>query len=113
KINTGSYDLVLLDIEMPNMNGFEVCIEIRRRLSVPIIFVSSRRDINDKIKSFALGDDDYITKPFDFGELEARIKANIRRFEQSFGEEVEKDVLRLGNMEIYLDRLECYVKGSL
>src|SRR5690625_5204 len=75
-------DLILLDIEMPGLDGFEVCQKVRKILDIPIIFISSRRDVLDKIKCFELGGDDYITKPFDFAELEARIRANLRRYQE-------------------------------
>lgn len=104
-------DVILLDIEMPQMDGYEVCKKIRTMTSVPIIFISSRRGVKDKVKSLEIGGDDYITKPFDFMELEARINANIRRnleikrFEQ-------KDILQFDNLEIYLNSYECYVNGE-
>src|SRR5690625_3106397 len=81
-VETKSLHLIILDIEMPGIDGFEVCQKIREHSDMPIIFVSSRHDVMDKIKCFELGGDDYITKPFDFAELEARIKSNLRRYEQ-------------------------------
>ncbi len=76
---TGSYDLILLDIMLPKMTGFEVCEKIRYKSQVPIIFVTAREEEKDKILGLETGADDYITKPFKFGELFARIRANIRR----------------------------------
>lgn len=106
-----SVDLILLDIEMPRMNGYEVCRKIRENYNTPIIFISSRREIVDKIKSLELGGDDYITKPFDFEELVARIKANIRRYSSHQGKEaVNKLVYK--NLVIYLDRFECFLNGE-
>lgn len=107
-----TFDLVLLDIEMPLMNGFEVCQKIREHHNIPIIFISSRRDVMDKVKSFELGGDDYITKPFDFIELEARIKANIRRYSEQI-KIVEEAKLTYKGLDIYLDRYECYLDGVL
>ncbi|MUV38178.1 CAI-1 autoinducer sensor kinase/phosphatase CqsS [Lentibacillus sp. JNUCC-1] len=75
-------DLILLDIEMPGMDGFEVCREIRKKRTLPIIFLSVRRSVMDKVKCFELGGDDYLIKPFDYAELEARIRANLRRYHQ-------------------------------
>lgn len=72
------FNSVILDIEMPGMDGFEVCRKMRETLDVPIIFLSSRRDLMDKLKCFELGGDDYVTKPFHFTELEARVEANLR-----------------------------------
>lgn len=79
KALTGAYDLILLDIMLPKMNGFEVCTRIRRKLSTPIIMVTAREDEKDKILGLDTGADDYVTKPFSFNELLARIKSNIRR----------------------------------
>lgn len=106
-----SIDLILLDIEMPRMNGYEVCRKIRENYNTPIIFISSRREIVDKIKSLELGGDDYITKPFDFEELVARIKANIRRYSS---QQVKRAVNKLvyKNLVIYLDRFECFLNGE-
>lgn len=105
-------DLVLLDIEMPGIDGFEVCKKIRETSDVPIIFISSRRDVLDKVKSFELGGDDYLTKPFDFEELEARIKANLRRYQESqYKKEVH--ILRYDQLEIHLDSYECFLNKVL
>lgn len=76
---TGSYDLILLDIMLPKMNGFEVCEKIRYKSQVPIIFVTAREEEKDKILGLETGADDYVTKPFSFRELLARIRVNIRR----------------------------------
>lgn len=104
-------DLILLDIEMPTMDGFEVCAKIRAMMNVPIIFISSRRTLEDKVKSFDLGGDDYLTKPFDFAELEARILANIRRYAASEADE-QRNILRFHDVMIDVDQFECYVKGE-
>lgn len=83
---TGGYDLILLDIMLPRMNGFEVCEKIRLVSQVPIIFVTAREEEKDKILGLDTGADDYVTKPFSFKELLSRIRANIRR---SSGEVVQ------------------------
>ncbi|MBQ8276336.1 MAG: response regulator transcription factor [Clostridia bacterium] len=79
KALTGEFDLILLDIMLPKMNGFEVCTRVRRRLSTPIIMVTAREEEKDKILGLDTGADDYVTKPYSFNELLARIKSNIRR----------------------------------
>ena len=76
---TGSYDLILLDIMLPKMNGFEVCEKIRYKSQIPIIFVTAKEEEKDKILGLETGADDYVTKPFSFRELLSRIRANIRR----------------------------------
>lgn len=74
-------DLVILDIMMPKMDGFEVCRRVREWSQIPIIMLSARADEGDKVKCLDLGADDYVTKPFSAGELVARVKAVIRRVE--------------------------------
>ncbi|GAA0453634.1 response regulator transcription factor [Alkalibacillus silvisoli] len=99
--------LILLDIEMPGMNGFEVCQSIRKKMTVPIIFISVRRNTLDKVKCFELGGDDYMTKPYDFEELEARIKANLRIYHTN---PLENDnILDYGKLKIDLDLMNCFL----
>lgn len=90
-IREETFDIVLLDIMMPEMNGWELCQEIRRFSNVPIIMVSAREEKEDIIKGLKLGADDYITKPFDEGELLARIEALLRR--NAKGNQVETNGL--------------------
>ncbi len=75
------FDLVLLDIMLPEMNGFEVCRELRKEKQTPVIFVSAKQDDIDKIRGFGLGADDYMMKPFSPLELLARVKAHINRYQ--------------------------------
>jgi len=77
---SASYDLILLDVMLPKMDGFEICRRVRERLDTPIIMLTAREEENDKIMGLDLGADDYMTKPFSLGELFSRIKANIRRY---------------------------------
>ena len=77
---SGTFDLILLDVMLPKMDGFEICRRVRSRLETPIIMLTAREEENDKILGLDLGADDYMTKPFSLGELISRIKANIRRF---------------------------------
>ncbi len=76
-----SPNLILLDLMLPGMDGYQVCREIRQRSSVPIIMLSAKGEIFDKVLGFELGADDYIEKPFDSKELVARVKAVLRRFQ--------------------------------
>src|SRR5690625_4134063 len=103
--------LILLDIEMPGMDGFTVCKEIRKQMTVPIIFLSVRRNKLDKVKCFELGGDDYVTKPFEFEELLARIKANIRRYHTM--PQIHANILTYGTLAIHLDNYKCYVENQL
>lgn len=80
QISVNDYDLVILDVMIPQTNGFEVCRHLRERQNrVPILMLTARDAIEDRIEGLNLGADDYLTKPFDFGELVARIRALLRR----------------------------------
>lgn len=72
-------DIILLDINMPDLNGFQICERIRSHISCPILFLTARIEDTDKVKGFAAGGDDYIVKPFSLMELEARVRAHLRR----------------------------------
>lgn len=74
-----TFDLVLLDIMIPYIDGWEICRLIREKSDVPILMLTARTDLHDKVKGLELGADDYLTKPFEFDELKARIKALLRR----------------------------------
>ncbi len=77
---SGKYDLILLDLMLPVMDGFEVCRKVREKLDVPIIILTARDEERDKISGLDFGADDYMTKPFSINELMSRIRANIRRY---------------------------------
>ena len=77
---TGEYDLILLDLMLPVMDGFEVCQRVRERLDTPIIMLTARDTEDDKVRGLDNGADDYMTKPFSINELMSRVRANIRRY---------------------------------
>lgn len=108
----GGYDLILLDIMLPKMNGFEVCEKIRLVSQVPIIFVTAREEEKDKILGLDTGADDYVTKPFSFKELMSRIRANIRRTSGEIVREqrVDAGVITIG--ELVIDRTHYLVTKS-
>ncbi|WP_245719358.1 response regulator transcription factor [Pelagirhabdus alkalitolerans] len=110
KLETVNPHLILLDIQMEGMDGFSVCRQIRESLTVPIIFLTVRREITDKVKCFEYGGDDYVTKPFEFEELHARIKANIRRY-YTYPKE-ERDILKYDDIEIHLHNYKCFLDGE-
>ncbi|NJN84410.1 MAG: response regulator transcription factor, partial [Caldilineaceae bacterium] len=91
RFHADTFQMVLLDIVMPGMDGFEVCTELRKRSNLPIIMVSALNRPDDIIRGFHLGADDYITKPFTFRELEIRIRAILRRIEWT----IEYDSLQI------------------
>ena len=80
KIEHGAYDLILLDVMMPGLNGYQTCMEIRKKSNVPILFLSARTQVEDKIMGFSSGGDDYLPKPFSYQELISRVKALVRRY---------------------------------
>ena len=108
-------DIILLDINMPNMNGLEVCQRIREYVSCPILFLTARIEDADKVKGFAVGGDDYIVKPFSVTELEARVAAHLRREYRRNGEsrvrfEGELSIDYAGRQVTYKDQPIPFVK---
>jgi len=85
----GGYDLVILDLMLPNTDGYEICRRIRQALNTPIIMVSAKKEDVDKIRGLGLGADDYMTKPFSPSELVARAKAHLARYERLTGDSRE------------------------
>jgi len=81
----GNYDLILLDLMLPGINGYEICRELRDKLDIPILMVTARLESVDKIRGLGIGADDYIAKPFDPAELVARIKSHLKRYERLTG----------------------------
>lgn len=99
----GDFDLIILDLMLPKVDGFEICRQIRNEKDIPIVLVSARKEDIDKIRGLGLGADDYITKPFIPGELIARVKAHLARYERLLGRREElKDEIRIRGL--YLDK---------
>lgn len=95
------YDMILLDIMLPDIDGFEVCKKIREKKDIPILFVSAKTDDIDKIRGLGIGADDYITKPFNPSELVARVKAHLSRYDRLVGKDIrENDVLKVRDLKI-------------
>lgn len=105
-------DLIILDVMMPDKDGFEVCRTIRDVVSCPILFLSALQNEPDRIKGLALGGDDYIVKPFSIRELKMRIAAHLRR-EQRAGTPGKKAVLRYGQLAIDIKGREVYFKETM
>ena len=104
-------DLVLLDIMMPKKDGWQVCREIREISAKPVIMITAKGEVFDKVLGLELGADDFIVKPFDMKELSARIKAVLRRYNaQSKGSDDE--VVKFENMEISLQKYELKLNGK-
>lgn len=100
KVSEIKPDIVILDLMLPELDGFEVCRRIRKKLDVPIIMLTARGEDIDKVLGLELGADDYLTKPFNSRELVARIKSILRR--STFREEVPKKQIQIGKMQIDL-----------
>ncbi len=106
-------DLILLDVMLPLMDGFQVCKKVREESLVPILMLTAKEEEIDKVLGLELGADDYITKPFSMRELIARIKANIRRTDFADAtRDVPSDVQTFGNLEIDMNRFEVRKSGQ-
>jgi two-component system, OmpR family, response regulator VicR len=103
-------DIVVLDLMLPEVDGFEVCRRIRKKLEVPIIMLTARTEDIDKVLGLELGADDYLTKPFNSRELVARIKAILRR--SVFREEEAKKLLQIGKLQIDLLQHRVRIEGK-
>lgn len=106
-------DLILLDVMLPKMDGFEVCKKVREKSSVPIIMLTAREEEVDKVLGLELGADDYMTKPFSIRELSARIKANLRRSVVEKSEEAETNTISSGELSINTERYEVTKNGKV
>lgn len=107
-----TYDMILLDVMMPVMDGFEVCREIRKTSSIPIIMITARGEDFERIMGLDIGADDYIVKPFSPGEVMARIRAILRRIDTSESEKAMKNILTFDNLSIDLDDFVVEVNGE-
>lgn len=105
-------DLVLLDIMLPGLDGFQVCRQIREKRNIPILLVSARQEDVDKIRGLGLGADDYIVKPFSPGELVARVKAHLHRYQQLTGQRTGNQLLQRGDLSIDREGHRVYLKGK-
>ena len=104
-------DLVLLDIMLPKKDGWQVCREIREQSSKPIIMVTAKNEVFDKVLGLELGADDFVTKPFNIKELSARVKAVLRRC-NTHSTQSDDDVVKFHNIEISLQKYELKLNGK-
>lgn len=105
-----SYDMILLDVMLPKMTGFEVCQQIREFSNVPIVMLTAKGDDMDKILGLEYGADDYITKPFNILEVKARIKAIMRRTNRKSAEKESPKIVEKGDMRLECDGRRVYIK---
>ena len=107
------FDLYILDIMLPAIDGYELCNRIRERSNAPIIMVSAKKDDIDKIKGLGLGADDYMTKPFSPSELVARVKAHISRYERlTTSSMAQNEVLEIRGLKIDITSRRVFVNGE-
>ena len=107
------YDLVILDLMLPGVDGFEICRQVRAEKNTPIIMVSAKKDDIDKIRGLGLGADDYMTKPFSPSELVARVKAHMARYERLIGSVMEENkVIEIRGLKIDTTARRVWINGE-
>ena len=113
KALSGEYDLFILDLMLPGVDGFEICRKIRDEKNTPIIMVSAKKDDIDKIRGLGLGADDYMTKPFSPSELVARVKAHLARYDRLIGSAAEKNkIIEIRGLKIDTTARRVWVNGE-
>ena len=113
RIMQENYDLILLDVMLPDMDGFTICRKVRELSQVPIIMLTAKDDIDDKVQGLDIGADDYITKPFATPELLARMRVVLRRQEsQRETREAQEEILSVKNLTMYPARHEVKVDAT-
>lgn len=107
------FDLLILDLMLPGMDGFEICRKLREEKNTPIIMVSAKKDDIDKIRGLGLGADDYMTKPFSPSELVARVKAHLSRYERLIGSAAEVNkIIEIRGLKIDTTARRVWVNGQ-
>lgn len=112
KFSAGNYDIILLDLMLPKMDGYVVCQQIRETSQVPIIMLTAKGDDMDKILGLEYGADDYITKPFNILEVKARIKAIIRRTQRQEIKEEPSANIAFGNLRLERDSRRVFINDK-
>ena len=107
------FNLIILDLMLPNVDGFEICKKVREKKNTPIIMVSAKKEDIDKIRGLGLGADDYMTKPFSPSELVARVKAHLARYERLVGSGVTaNEIIEIRGIKIDKTARRVYVNGE-
>jgi DNA-binding response OmpR family regulator len=107
-----TYSLILLDVMLPKVNGFEICKQIRRSKDIPILMVTAKMEDVDKIRGLGLGADDYIVKPFSPSELVARVKAHLARYDRLIRKNVPMDEIQVRGLQINKTSRKVYINGK-
>ncbi|HTO23892.1 MAG TPA: response regulator transcription factor [Spirochaetia bacterium] len=108
----GGFDLVLLDLMLPGMDGFEVCRRLRQEADMPVLILSARREDGDKIRGLGLGADDYVVKPFSPAELVARVKSHLSRYERLTGRARADRWISDGGLEVNVEARRVRKSGA-
>lgn len=106
------YNLIILDLMLPDLDGFEICKQIREKKDIPIIMVTAKKNDIDKIRGLGLGVDDYVTKPFSPSELVARVKAHMARYNRLVGSAVQNDTIEIRGLKIDKTDRRVYVDNE-
>lgn len=107
------FDLFILDLMLPGIDGFEICKRIREKKNTPILMVSAKKDDIDKIRGLGLGADDYVTKPFSPSELVARVKAHMARYNRLIGSNtIENDIIEIRGIKIDKTARRVWINGE-
>ena len=109
---TGEYDLVLLDIMLPGMDGFQIVRNLRGKVDIPIMMVTARRSDIDKIRTLGLGADDYVEKPFSPGVLVARVKSRLDQYERLKGKKEDRGKISMGGITLDPQTHRIFVRGE-
>lgn len=113
KALTEDFDLLILDLMLPGVDGFEICREVRGVKNTPILMVSAKKDDIDKIRGLGLGADDYITKPFSPSELVARVKAHLARYNRLIGSAAEENkIIEIRGLKIDITARRVWINGE-
>ncbi len=107
----GGYDLILLDLMLPGSDGFDICRKVREKQNTPIIIVSAKHEDIDKIRGLGLGADDYMTKPFSPGEMVARVRAHLNRYERLIGSG-KNEIIEIRGLKIDRTARKVWVNGE-
>lgn len=112
KAISGAYDVIIVDLMLPNKDGYEIVKEVRKKFEIPVIVVSAKSEDIDKIRGLDYGADDYLTKPFSPAELVARVKSHIKRYERLKGGSVSREIINHRGLEINTSSHKVFVNGK-
>lgn len=112
KAMSGAYDVIIVDLMLPNKNGYDIIKEVRKKYEIPVIVVSAKSEDIDKIRGLDYGADDYLTKPFSPAELAARVKSHIKRYERLKGNNPSNDFIVHRGLEINTAAHKVFINGK-